>query len=476
MIKSKVIDIFKCLSNEDMKKFYDYISSPVINKRKVIIKLFETYKKFYPDFADKNFTKEKVFKKIFTDKKYNDEVFRNLNSILLKYAEDFLSFNNYSNDTLAVKHHLLAEINFRNILNLFEKNFEESKRLLEETAQKDVQYFFHGYNLFLQKDLYNSFINKFSKDDIFQAEKNLVIFFLIRIMEIQNYILYECRLLGLDNNLFLKDNFIDELLQKLPKEITELPQVRFQYNALKLEQTSKEEYYINLRSLIKEFESFIEKEKQYNKYIAMIDYIKRTRPRDDIKTTFEIFELRKDIVEKGLFLDNFMTNMFFLNLVKSGLRLNEFGWVQDFIKNYYHLIIDKYRESTTELAYSYFHFEKKDFGISLSHSSRVKYEDNFYNLEVRNITARIYYETDRFDLLTDFINSYRMYLSKNRSLSQSDFNSHTLFIKHFGKLIRIKELKKYYKLDELLLQVNKKDFVNRLWIQDKIKELEENES
>jgi len=473
MIKSRVLDILKSFSRDDLKQFSEYICSPFFNKRKVIIKLFETYRKYYPDFNDKNLTKEKIFKKIFPDKKYNDEVFRNLNSILLKIAEDFLSFINYSNDALTVKHHLLTEINLRNILNLFEKNFEESKILLEQTAEKDDQYFFHEHNLFVQKNLYCSFINKFSKDDTFHAEKSLVIFFLMKIMEMQNYILYDCRVLGLDNTLFLKDNFIDELLKLVPKNITELPQVRFHYNALKLEQTNKEEYYLNLRSLIKEFGSFIEKEKQYNKYIAMIDYIKRTRPRDDIKTTAEMFELRKDIIEKGLFTDNFMTNMFFLNLVKSGLRLNEFEWVNDFIENYHHLIIDKYRESTTELAYSYFHFEKKEFDESLSHSARVKYEDNFYNLEVRNITARIYFETERYDMLSDFVNSYRMYLAKNRSLSKSDIDNHSLFLKHFGKLLRIKELKKYYKLDVLLGQVNKKDFINRLWMLDKVKELEE---
>ncbi|MEO7356736.1 MAG: hypothetical protein ABIY50_04385 [Ignavibacteria bacterium] len=204
----------------------------------------------------------------------------------------------------------------------------------------------------------------------------------------------------------------------------------------------------------------------------MIDFLKRKRPAGDAKTTHEIFQLRKEIVEKGLFTENFMTNMFFLNLVKSGLKLKEYDWLINFIKNYRHLITDKYRESTTELSYAYLHFEKGNFEQSLSHVSKVKYEDNFYNLEVRNITARIYYETDRFDLLSDFINSYRMYLSKNRSLTEKDLNYHSLFLRHFSKLFRIKELKKYYKLDVLSVQVNKKDFANRTWVCEKINELE----
>ncbi|MBK7157910.1 MAG: hypothetical protein IPH77_04965 [Ignavibacteria bacterium] len=472
MIRSKVIDILRTFSKEDIKKFSDYLASPLFNKREVILKLFNIYKKYHPDFSDTSLTKEKVFRKISDGKTYNDEVFRNLNSILLKHAEDFLSYLNYSGNPVTVKKHLLSEINFRSLLPVFEKHFEESGKLLESEKHRDIEYFFRNYNMFLQKDIYNSFINRFSKEDIIIAEKNLVIFFITKIMEIQNYILYECRILGLDNSLYLNDNFLESILKNIPSEIKQLPQIKIYYNALKLEQTNKETYYNNLKELLFEHGDLIEKEKHYNMYADMIDYIKRTRPKDDLKTTSEIFELRKDIIEKNLFTENFITNMFFLNVVKSGLKLGKSGWVENFINNYGSLLTEKYRESTKELSYANLHFEKKDFGKALSFASRVRYEDNYYNLEVRNLTARIYYETDSYEILNDFINSYRMYLSKNRALNIKDISSHTLFLSFTGKLLKIKELNKYHKLDELEAQVLKKDFINKYWILEKIKELE----
>ena len=193
---------------------------------------------------------------------------------------------------------------------------------------------------------------------------------------------------------------------------------------------------------------------------------------NDPKTVKEVFTLRREIIEKGLFTENFMTNMFFLNMVKSGSRLKEFDWVKAFIENYNGLINEDYRHSSYQLALSMMNFEMKKFDDALSHLALVKYEDNYYNLEVRNLTSRIYYEKGETDLLNDFLNSYRIYVSKNRSLSKKDCESHTHFISVLGKLVRIREGGKNYKIDELLPSERKKDFINKIWILEKLKDLE----
>jgi len=464
MFKSKIFDVLQCFPKEDLKKFGEYLNSPLFNKRKVISDLFRSYKYFHPEYEDKNLTKEKIFAKIFPGKKFNDENFRNLNSILLKYAEEYLAYTNYSRDPLTIKKHLLSEISHRKILTVFEKNFEESKRLLESTGQRDLNYFYNEYELFLNKDIYNSMKSKFLKEDIMKAEKSLVIFFVMKILEIENYILYGSRILNMDKSLYLKNTFSDDLMKNIPEEIKELPQIRIYYNALKLEQTDNIKYYNALKKLIGKYGDLINREKHYNKYLEMIDFIKRTRGTKDMKSVSEIFQLRKEIIEKNLLMENTITNMFFLNIVKSGSRLKEFEWIKNFISEYRLLLIPKYRDITTELSLALFHFEKKEFNESLSHAAQVKYEDNFYNLEVKNLTTKIYYETGNIESLVNFISSYRMYLSKNRSLNKKDLTSHNTFLNYLDKLIRIKENKKFHKLDDLEDEISKASFVSDYWM------------
>lgn len=471
MVKLKVIDIIRELSKDELKKFGEYLCSPLFNKRKIIFDLFEIYKKYYPGFDNPNLTKEKVYKKLFPAKKYNDEIFRNLNSLLLKHGEDFLSFTNYSRDEFSVKRHLLSELNHKKILSLFDKNFEEGRKMLDLSAQKDLNYFSIRFELYQQKDTYNSIINKFSKEDITEAEKSFLTFFIIKLMELQNYILYQCKVLNLDNSLYISDTFIDQIMKKIPDEISQLPQIQIYYVGLKLEQTGIEKYYTILKTLLSKHGNLLKKEELYNKYLYLINYIKTIHSTKELKTNSELFQLRKEIIENNLLMENTIKNIFFLNLVKSGLKIKEFDWIFNFIKKYQSLLIPRYKEVTVSLALALYYFEKKEFSNSLSYASRVKYEDNFYNLQVKNLTVRIYFETDDLESMLNFISSYRMYLSKNRTLKKREILSHNLFLNFMDKLIRVKEQRKFYKLRALLGEISGKDFVNNIWLIEKVKDM-----
>ncbi|MBK8981359.1 MAG: hypothetical protein IPM38_03305 [Ignavibacteria bacterium] len=472
MIKIKILEILEKLSPEELKEFSDYLNSPLFNKRKIIAGLFDVYKNYYPGFDDTGFVKEKVFAKLFPKRDYNDTVFRNLNSLLLSHAENFLSLKNYLKDPALIKNHLLSELNSKNIFSLFDKNFREGLNQLEKSEVRDSEFFLNEYNLYLQKDLYNSFVNKFSKDDITSSGMSFMKFYIMKLMEIQNYILYECRILGLDNTLFIDADYIDKTLKIMPVSIRNMPQVKIYYNALMLERKQSKKYYNELKSLLFEFGNLLEKEKLYNKYIDLIDFIKRSRKSNDLGSLREIFLLRKRIVENGLMPENFITNMFFLNLVTSALRLEEFDWTFEFIEKYNTNLLPDHRESVRNLSYSLYYFNKKDFQKALSFSAKVGYEDVYYNLQVKNIAARIYFELNETDLLINHISSYRMYLAKNRTLSRKEVLSHSLFVNFIDKLYKVKEKKKLYKLSELISKAGKTEFISRNWIIDKAHELD----
>lgn len=472
MLNIKIFEILRKLSITELKEFSDYLNSPLFNKRKILSDLFDVYKKFHPTYEDKNLAKEKVFSKIFQKRKYNDTVFRNLNSLLLTLAEDYLSFKNYSNDKFRVKDHLLSELNSKSIFSLFEKNFKEGIKILYEIKERDTGFFIKEYILFMQKDLYNSFINKFSKKDITFASESFMKFYIMKFMEIQNYILYECRILGIENKLFINPDFIDNTLKLMPAGIRKMPQVRIYYNALMLERKQSKKYYDELKSLLFQHGELLEKEKLYNKYIDLIDFIKRSRKANDLNSLKEIFQLRKRIVEKGLMPENFITNMFFLNLVTSALRIKEFKWVFSFIENYNKFLLPDHRNSIRDISYAIYYFEIKDFGKALSYSAKVRYEENYFNLLIKNLTARIYFELNETDLLINHIASYRMYISKNRTLTKKEFSSHSAFINTLDKLLKIKEKKKFYKLDDIFTKSVSTDFVSSNWITEKVREMD----
>jgi len=475
MIKSKVIDILKFISVEELKKFSDFLVSPYFNKKDSIVKLFEAYKEFYPNFDDKILSKEYIFEKIYSGKEYNDEIFRNLNSDLFLAAKNFLSVNNFYSDEVNIKKHLLFELNRKKLNSLFEKCFEESKMVIENYSHRDIKYFNDAFIIYFEKETYNSSKIKFSYEDIGESEIYFIRFFIMKILDFQSYIAYNKNVFDLDIPLILDVDFIDEIFKKFSKEISNMPQLLIYYYTFKLEESYELVYYKKLKKLIFEFGNLLEKDNLYNKFHTLHHYIQKTKPPNDLDTISELFEIRNEMLEKKIFPENFFSHSFFYSQVKSAVLLNKYDWAQNFIKNFSHIIFSDYRESTINLSLALLCFWKKEYDKSLSHLTRVKYEDNFYTLQIKNITSFIYYEKNDFSALSNLLSSYKMYIIKNKELLESEFTYHNLFINFLNKLIKIKEHKKYHKLDKLLEDVKAKEFRGKIWMLEKIKELEEEE-
>lgn len=475
MIKSKVFEILNSFSREEFKNFFDFVSSPYFNKKLALITLTEIYQTQHPDFDDQSFTKEKVFKKIFPGKEYNDEVFRNLNSDLIKLCDSFLSQINFDSDTFLSKKHLICEITKKKLYSFFEKAFNDARKTVENYNNKDLKYMHDMYELFLEKDIFNGYALNFSKDDITEAQKYLLKYFAIKIIEIQNYILYQCRMHGLDKDLVLENEFIDSFLLKIPDDMTESIQIQIYYYNLKLEQTNDEKYYHELKKLLSQNANLIEKENLYNMYENLQGFIQRTKANNDISSISELFQLRRIVIEKKIYTENFISNSFFLNMVKSGIHLKELNWVENFINNYSNIVAYPFRKSTKELSLALLNFANKDYDFSLAHLANVKYENSLYNLSIKNLTSRIYYEKNDFIALGNILNSYRAYLGTNKTIGDLEINSHNLFITNVYRLMKIKEDKNYDKLEIVEDSVMKIDFPSKIWMLEKIEELNKEE-
>lgn len=123
MLNSKVIDILKTFSIEELKRFGEFLNSPYHNKNKKAILLFELLSKYHADYDNKNLTKEKLYAGIFTNvtKEFNDASIRNLLSDLTVLAERYLSIMRFEKDRFEFTEKVLRELSERKLTGLFEK-------------------------------------------------------------------------------------------------------------------------------------------------------------------------------------------------------------------------------------------------------------------------------------------------------------------------------------------------------------------
>src|SRR5437870_5390578 len=107
MIRSKVIDVLKIFTTEELKRFKLFLNSPFHNTNKKVIQLYELVRKYSPEFNNEKLKKEYLFKKLYPDKQYNDIVMRILISDLIKLAEDFIVHSSIINNETESRKYLL---------------------------------------------------------------------------------------------------------------------------------------------------------------------------------------------------------------------------------------------------------------------------------------------------------------------------------------------------------------------------------
>ncbi len=124
-------------------------------------------------------------------------------------------------------------------------------------------------------------------------------------------------------------------------------------------------------------------------------------------------------------------------MITISLRVGEFEWAENFIQEYSEYLSPGIRENarTFNLANLYSHQKRHDKVIELLRN--VEYNDVVYSLGSKLILLRTYYELGEFLALDSLIDSFRIFLRRNKVISKSlkrEYNSFLNFVKKLTTL------------------------------------------
>jgi len=125
------------------------------------------------------------------------------------------------------------------------------------------------------------------------------------------------------------------------------------------------------------------------------------------------------------------------NIVTVGLRLNKFEWVQHFIDEYKSFINSDFRESAYKYNIARYHYYKKEYSEVLRLIQQIEFEDVFYNLDSRTMILKIYYEEDEIEALMSFLDSFRIFLLRNKQISSYHKKNYLNLVRFTKRLINI---------------------------------------
>jgi hypothetical protein len=483
MLNSKFAGILRVLTKSELKEFRDFVLSPVYNSNKNVIKLYDISRKFAPAFDNPALKKENLFKKLYPGKKYNDTVMRILLSDLLRLGEEFLIFKRAKIGSVGDSILLLEELKNRNLDNLYNMHLKDIKKKLELVEDLRNKYFYKfeleivNVDYHVRKDKQHLICG-----NVLERAENLIYFTIIELVKnIHDLIINERTF-----NARFEFNLPFELLKSLDVEnlMEKIKQYRPQhYPFLSL-------YYNLLMTLIDE-----ENEENFDKLkISVYSYFEKLPPAEiaglfnDLETCClnrmmhnsekyrkEIFELYNIMLKSGLYSSSelkLMTAQRFKNILIAAINLKEIEWAEKFSADYLNIVQDEYRESMRYYSAAIISFMKKDYSLALENINKVRNDYLILKLDVKSWMLKIYYELNYTDSAYSLIDSYRHFISKNKSLSEYFRERHNNYLKFTGELIRLRTGSVNGSADKLaILLKNTGNVVHKDWLEEKIKNL-----
>jgi len=464
MNKSKLILLLKSFSNEDSKKFKDFLNSPFFNKNKTVIKFYDALKisinESYENDENKN-EKEIIYNEIFPGKKYNEQVIKNLTSELLKIVKEYFEISVYRNDKYEKKLNLLKKLAGLKAdkIYLSELNsFENDLKGLEFYSDRSFHHLFMIEEL---KISYHLERNEQPKviENVMNSGEFLILYFHLHLaktisnlnVNAQTYrVNYEY---NIPEEYFIRTDYsaIIKYMKDVNFRYSELFEMYF-LRVISNIAPFHEENFFKLKELLLKNINSLDRAEVYGLFISLEAFCMRKINEGNLFFIKEIFGIYKIEIEKDFYKfseTSPVTFMKFRNTYLTALRLKEFDWANKFIQKFKSDLIESDKENVLNVAYAMISFENGEFEKTLEYIADISPSQLYMKIDVRNLTIMSYYELGYTESVLSAIDSFRHFLSGNAAISETMKESNFRFINSLYKLLLVNEKNKQIKLTRL---------------------------
>jgi len=488
MHDSKLILLLRKLPKKFFKRLGQATASPYFNKKTDLPIFYEFLQIHYPNFEDKKVTYEAAYNHVFPNKVFDKKEVGYLMSDLIKLIERVLAIEQMEQDSIMKELYLLDIFNEWNLDKAFNKTFKDALKVLSQSTSKESQYFYWNYSLNVRENVFFDRQKKHQVDDSIQkAMDNLDLFYFAQKLK------YCCEMVNRQKVVAseYETNLMDEILHYLTDNpLADEPIIAIYSTYLRLGKavieneendkdkkqenhlliSEKEKNYFNqLKHLLHQYMHLFSKGEAKGMFILLTNYCVRKIHKGLQEFETDLFSIYQAMLEQDLVLENnYISPWSYMNIITLGVRIN-LEWTEKFIHSYSEFLSPNFKENAYNYNLAYLYFSQERYDDAMSLLNKVVYNDVFYNCEARALLMRIYYMKEETSLLSALAESFRIYLRRNKIITEKRKTLYLNFIKSMMRLDRViigdnKVLDKLYGDMQ-----NRTQVYNREWILNEIK-------
>lgn len=492
MKNSKLIEILRTFTEEELDGLQKVIDSPFFGIERNVSEFYSYVRKYSPDFTSDDLEEDVAFENLYPGETFKPAKFNNFKHIIIVAAEDFLVFNRLRNDEL--EYYIILSRAYR------DKKLENNALKLIELAEKNL---INGFSV--RKD----YISKFKRISQIKNEHYT------QLNDTTNVIRTKANYFKRSSEQFLWD-YIDIFGSKVPAESTygkildtkfmqavkdffdvesflenvsdekeeNTPYIKISYHLMKILNMPKgtaDDHYYKLRDLFfeeleKKEKSLLDTEEKNTLFSYMLNYCAQ---QFNMKFMEEALKVYKAMLGENAFTESngFMNQVGYRNIVKTCVSVKESVWLESFIKKYTDELDPENREDMRNLANADLFFVKKEFDKALESVSKVTEKFNLIKFDVRILTLKILYELNDLKNATSLAETFGKFVLNTQIIGEQYRKIYTCFLKYYRKLLTLKKdflLKKDVSSESgyLFKNIKKEDpFTNQFWLMEKAKEM-----
>ncbi len=416
--------------------------------------------------------KADLWQEMYKNEEYSDSRLRKYFSDLLRLVEEFLIVEDLHTKPLKEVSHLLNSISINRLKILENQAVKTAKTRSKRAVKRSAEFYYNQYKI--EKELYileEYEIKRMEKlnvekilghlDKFYFAEK---LRFYYKILSQKNVAEYRYEIL-----------FLDEIMAHIEdRDYTDEPHIHLHFLVVKLAlDPYNEDIFEQVKQGILDYIDIFPQTEARDLYNAALNFCIRQLNRGKTAYLDEIFQLyQASIKDRTIFLNNEITPNTFRNIVITGLRLDQFDWVESFIKNYADNLNEKYRSNAVNFSTARLYYYRKEYERVIPLLSRVEFSEMSYTLGAKALLLATYYELNEVAPLHSFIDSFRTFLNRNKDKITLERwkNYHNLigFVRKLSDVMPFEE-DKIQKIQEEI--DNAEGIADIQWLKEKVQEL-----
>ncbi|MDD5362217.1 MAG: hypothetical protein PHN88_08795 [Ignavibacteria bacterium] len=491
----KNTELYKLLINFtaiDFDEFELFLLSPLHNKNKPLIVLFQIIKAKKNLLAERNYIK--LTQQIKKKTGYSDATIKKLISFLSNAVLEYYKLKSASANDISSKatlnDFLLRNGDYDTLKKMQSKLTKELDDIEKSNAENYFNAYLHNMNLFnssIMRMKYQSTVEAGSRLRIINdACENLVIFTLIKLTILYaNYILNSIdsgkdKVSGFTVNLkeLYKSCMSAVLDTKNKKHISifDLHMKAFEC----FEKIACKENYLIYKEAFNRNIGILDDESKYSNFNLLLGYCYASQRMTDEDKFFyrEELELLTFYIKQGLYKNELTSDLppvMYRNYVTLCMDIKDMKSMYSFIENYSNELNVSSRVDFVNFALTHYYYGIQNYQKALKHINSVALNKFVYKYDLINIEMKIYFEKADFFSLDRIFHNYRETVKKDLLLTKYDKSRFMIFFKHLSELIRIinapESKERQFSLEYLRSTITKENsFVMRKWMLEKLDE------